>query len=264
MYEDSVSNAVSVAVRKRNFLRANPAGYFISSMLAGLYIGLGIVLIYAIGSPLKSAGHPALKLVMGASFGIALTLVVFAGSELFTGNTMYMTLGWLRRAVSFGDLLRVWLVSWLGNLAGSLALAAAVVYAGSLAHADLLVHAIASAKMGAPASVLFVSGLLCNILVCLALWTSGRTGSDAAKILLICLCLFAFIGSGFEHSVANMSLLGVGVLAKVGVDVSWSGLFYNLLWVSLGNIVGGAVVLAGSYHLIAERSDPIPDKGNSK
>lgn len=253
MYEDSVNEAVKTASAKRNLLKSNPLGYFISSMLAGLYVGFGIILIYAIGGPLHTAGHPAIKLVMGASFGIALTLVVFAGSELFTGNTFYMTLGWLRGREKPGDLALIWLVSWIGNLAGALALALAVVHIGTLQHSQSLVTAISEAKMSASPTVLFVSGILCNILVCLAVWTSVRAKSDTAKILLISMCLFAFIGSNFEHSVANMTLLGVGVLAKVADHISWTGFFYNMLWVSLGNIVGGAVILAGAYHLIADR-----------
>lgn len=261
MFEDSVNDAVATALRKRAFLAANPVGYFVASMLAGLYVGLGIVLIFAVGGPLARAGHPGLRLVMGLSFGLALTLVVFAGSELFTGNTLFMTLGWLRGGVRLRDLTRVWAVSWLGNLAGSLALAAAVVHVGSLVHAQPLVHSASAAKMGAAPSVLFVSGLLCNLLVCLALWTSGRTRSDAAKILLICLCLFAFIGSGFEHSVANMTLLGIGVLSRVGAEVGWGGYAHNLLWVTLGNAAGGAVVLAGAYHRIADRT-PASTQGN--
>jgi len=223
MVLETVEAAVRTAVAKRDYLYANPVGYFMASMLAGLYVGLGIVLIFAIGGPLAQAGHPALKLLMGASFGIALTLVVFAGAELFTGNTLYMTLGWLRGGVRARDLALVWGVSWVGNLVGALTLCAAVVHVGSLGHARELIATVSSAKMGAAPSVLLVSGLLCNLLVCLALWTASRTRSDAAKIILISMCLLAFIASGFEHSIANMTLLGVGVLGPGVVCVGWSG-----------------------------------------
>ena len=87
MFDEALQNAGSVAATKRAFLRENPLGYFIASMLAGVYVGLGIILIFAVGAPLAQTGHPALKLIMGTSFGIALTLVVFAGAELYTGNT---------------------------------------------------------------------------------------------------------------------------------------------------------------------------------
>lgn len=253
MYDDSVKEAIQVGVRKGQFLRENLLGYFLSSMMAGVYVGLGIVLIFAVGAPFATLGHPAVKLVMGASFGLALTLVVFAGSELFTGNAMYLAFAWLRRHVSGIEVVKVWAVSWLGNLAGSLLLAWLVVYSGSIAHALPLIEKMSVIKMNAPVGQLIGRGLLCNMLVCLALWTSGRTRSDTAKILLICLCLFAFIGSGFEHSIANMTLLGMGLFAPAAEGVSWGGYWYNLLWVTLGNTVGGAVIMAGGYHLMARK-----------
>ncbi|MFU8780919.1 MAG: formate/nitrite transporter family protein [Kiritimatiellia bacterium] len=253
MFDEALQSAGSVAVTKRTFLRENPLGYIIASMLAGAYVGLGIILIFAIGGPLAAAGHPAQRLVMGASFGIALTLVVFAGSELYTGNTMFMSLGWLRKEVKLRDVGLVWLVSWTGNLIGALALSWLVVQAGSLLHAQSFIQTVAGAKTTAPAHVLFASGVLCNLLVCLALWTASRTKADTAKIILINLCLFAFIASGFEHSIANMTLLGIGVLYRAGTDLSWAGYFYNLLWVTLGNTLAGAVILAGAYHLMAKR-----------
>jgi nitrite transporter NirC len=214
---------------------------------------LGIILIFSVGAPFAAAGSPAVKLVMGASFAIALTLVVFAGSELFTGNTMFMTFSCLGRQTRLRDLLGVWTVSWIGNLAGALAVAWLVVFSGSIDHALPMFGSVSATKMSVAPVALIGRGLLCNLLVCLALWTAGRTKSDAAKILLIGLCLFAFIGSGFEHSIANMSLLAIGLFAKTGADVSWGGCFYNLLWVTLGNTLGG-VLLAGAYHRMARES----------
>lgn len=252
MYEASVNEAVQVGVGKVRFLRENPLGYWIASMMAGVYVGFGIVLIFALGAPFATLDHPAVKLVMAASFGLALVLVVFAGSELFTGNTMFLTFSSLRRETTWQDLLWVWALSWLGNVVGSLLLAWVVVRSGSIAHALPLIVKVSALKMQTSAWELLGRGLLCNMLVCLALWTASRTRSDAAKILLICLCLFGFIGSGFEHSVANMTLLGMGLMAPAVEGVGWSGYWYNLGWVSLGNIIGGAVVMAGGYVLMAK------------
>jgi nitrite transporter NirC len=256
MYEQSVDANAELGGRKSAFARENPLGYFIASMLAGIYVGLGIVLIFSIGAPLALAGHPASKLVMGASFGLALVLVVFAGSELFTGNAMLMTFACLRRKATLGDLARVWTFSWLGNMAGSLALAWLVVATDSVVSSGPFIEKVAAGKMSASPWVLMGRGLLCNLLVCLAIWTANRTRSDAAKILLICWCLLGFIGSGYEHSIANMTLLGLGILARTSDAVGWSGLGYNLLWVTVGNTLG-AVMLVGAYHVMspAQRSD---------
>src|SRR5690606_21581520 len=97
---EAVTNVATIAAGKSDALKKSPLGYFVLSALAGVYVGFGIILIFAVGAPFSEAGSPAVKLVMGASFGIALSLVVFAGSELFTGNTMIMTMGLLRRTVS--------------------------------------------------------------------------------------------------------------------------------------------------------------------
>ncbi len=108
---------------------------------------------------------------------------------------------------------------------------------------------VASAKMNAPGIELFARGILCNWLVCLALWMSGRTQNDAAKAIVIFWALFAFIASGFEHSVANMTLFSIALLGKHPATVSLSGMGYNLLWVTLGNLFSGSLFMAVGYWL---------------
>lgn len=113
MYAAEVSAASKAAAGKRAMLSENPIGYFVLSMLAGAYIGFGNILINVIGGQL--AGSPATKTVMGVSFGIALSLVVIAGPELFTGNTMVMSLGIMKKTVTLADAAKVWIVCWLGT-----------------------------------------------------------------------------------------------------------------------------------------------------
>ncbi|MCE5276525.1 MAG: formate/nitrite transporter family protein [Planctomycetaceae bacterium] len=247
----AVDNLAELAVTKIRTLDSSPARVFVSAMLAGVYVGFGIVLIFSIGAPLQAAGSPAVRLAMGASFGVALTLVIFAGSELFTGNNMIMTIGCLRRRIGWGQMMRAWTVCYAGNLAGSLALAALMAMSGlSRGAVGEFVTATAAAKMSAPAAELFARGVLCNMLVCLAIWTASRTKSDAAKLGLIFWCLFAFIGSGFEHSIANMTLLGWSLLIPHGPAVSWAGLAANLIPVTAGNILGGAFFVGAAYAYI--------------
>jgi nitrite transporter NirC len=184
---------------------------------------------------------------MGLSFGIALTLVVFAGSELFTGNNMFMVAGVLEKKVTVADLVRVWGWSWFGNLIGSMGLAALVVGSGVMMSKAEFVIKIAQAKMQAPLAELFLRGILCNWLVCLALWCSNRTKSDTAKCILIFWCLFAFIACGFEHSVANMTLLPMALFLPHSEAVNWLGFGKNLLAVTAGNIIGGGFFVSALY-----------------
>lgn len=256
MVAETVSAFAQTAQKKGLMTRENLSGFFLLSVMAGVYVGFGIMLIFSVGAPLDSAGTGALKALMGVSFGVALTLVIFAGSELFTGNTMVMTIGLLAGSVKWKDLFAVWSVSYIGNLSGSLLLAYMISLSG-LSGSDPVAAfflKVSAAKMTADPGALFWRGVLCNILVCLAVWCSARTKDDVAKLGLIFWCLFAFIGSGYEHSVANMTLLGVGLFIPRGFPgVSWTGYVYNLFWVTFGNIIGGAVCVGWAYWFIVRK-----------
>ena len=266
MYREDLKRMAEVSRKKVDYLLNSPGGYFILSALAGIYLGLGICLIFSVGAPFAAEGSAALKLVMGASFGIALTLVIFAGSELFTGNNMVCTIGALARAVTWKHVGWIFLWSFIGNLAGSLAIAWLIAQSGVIAKApqvDLLMK-VAATKMSAPAWELFTRGILCNLLVCLAVWMASRTTNEAAKIMLIFWCLFAFIGSGFEHSIANQSLLGMALFLPHGEAISWGGFVWNQVFVGLGNILGGSVLVGAAYWMSSPYRVPESDTTQSQ
>jgi nitrite transporter NirC len=163
---------------------------------------------------------------------------------------MSMTLAVLERRSSFNALGAVWATSWLGNLAGALLLAALFVAGGGgliTSAASELVYKVAAAKMNADAVPLLARAILCNWLVCLAIWMSARIAHDGARMIAIAWCLFAFIASGYEHSIANMTIFGVALLSKHPDAVTWAGMAWNLFWVTLGNTVAGALFMAGAY-----------------
>lgn len=253
MVQDTVAAMAGNAEKKSQLLDGSLPRYLILAVLAGAYVGLGIALIFAIGAPLAAAQSPFLKVVMGASFGVALTLVIFAGAELFTGNALVMTVGALNGKASWLQLASLWAWSYLGNLIGALALAWLLAASGALAGDPQrgFIESVAAGKMSLSFEAAFVRGILANWLVCLAVWCAARTTNDAAKLVLIFWCLFAFIGTGFEHSIANMTLLAVALFQPHGEAVSWLGYLQNLVPVTLGNIVGGAVFVGGAYWLAA-------------
>jgi nitrite transporter NirC len=247
MFLETVDQFAKTAVAKAAYLRRSPGGFFISSMLAGAYVGLGIILIFSVGSNLDPSIRP---LAMGASFAIALTLVIFAGSDLFTGHTMFMTIGCLQRKIGLRDLAASWGMTWIGNFAGCIALGVLFVAGGGgvvLSSQSHLMINVATAKMNAPATELFARGILCNWLVCLAIWTSARMTNDTAKCIAIFWCLFAFIAGGFEHSIANMTIFAIALFTAHPDTVTWGGMGWNLLWVTSGNIVSGAGIVGLGY-----------------
>jgi nitrite transporter len=249
--ETTVEAFAAAADKKGALLRRSRAQYFIASALAGAYIGFGVALIFAIGAPLSAAHSPFLKVVMGASFGVALALVIFAGAELFTGNALVLTLGVLSGRVSLKTLASVWGWSYLGNLVGSVFLAWLIAQSGALGDETprSFIEIVAAGKMQMTFGVAFARGILANWLVCLAVWSATRTTNDVAKLIMIFWCLFAFVGAGFEHSIANMTLLSLALFQPHGELVSWAGFAQNLIPVTLGNIVGGGVFVGGLYWL---------------
>lgn len=248
MFSEDYENLGNAAVTKRNLLKNNPVGYFVFSMLAGMFIGFGVLLAFTAGGLLE--GAPQTKIVMGVSFGVALSLVVMCGAELFTGNNLVMAGGLLQKKVSVGDTVKLWIVCWLGNVAGSILLAL-IYHFTNLGDgpAGVFMANAALGKMSAGALELFCRGILCNMLVCLAVWATFRCKTEAAKLIMIFWCLFAFITTGFEHSVANMTLLTIGLLRPCGVSLTIVGWFYNLLFVTLGNMVGGICLVAVPYYI---------------
>ncbi|MEP4247743.1 formate/nitrite transporter family protein [Tateyamaria sp.] len=259
-FVDTVTGFSKTAVAKRQHLRSDPLGFFTLTMMAGAYVGLGILLIFSVGQGVDPGVRP---IVMGASFGLALMLVIFAGSELFTGHTMYMTHGVLTGRTSIGDLVKCWLVSWGGNLIGAAFLTVLFVYGGGGlvlgTQEDNLLHDVAAKKMSADGMVLFLNGVLCNWLVCLAIWTASRADSDMAKIALIWFCLYAFIAAGFEHSVANMTVFSVALLSEHPESITFAGAMRNLTYVSAGNAAAGAGIMGFGYWIAAGRPNSNSD-----
>jgi nitrite transporter len=250
MFSETVAAVAEQASAKLAGQRRSLVSHFVRSMLAGMYVGAAIVLIFTIGSYLPPESR---RLLMGVCFGGALTIVIFAGSELFTGSNLVLTLGVLSRKASMRDLVANWVWTWIGNLAGSVLLAVVVIRSGVL-NADPVksfVLSIVDTKMNLPMEQLFWRAVLANWLVCLAVWMAVRIKDETARILMIWWCMFTFITCAFEHSIANMCGLMLGLLLphETITGISWQGYVYNLSWATAGNIVGGAVFVAGMYWL---------------
>lgn len=238
-------------------------------MLAGAFIGLGAMYYTLVVS--DPALSFAVSRVLGAvCFSLGLLLVVVAGAELFTGNNL-LAMAWADGKVSSAEVLRNWVVVCLANFAGAAGLALLVYLSG---HAGLNGGAvgqtylkIAAAKSTMPVSELFFRGVLCNVLVCMAVWMvlAGRTVTD--KFVAIVLPVSAFVAAGFEHSIANMYFFPLALLLKAGGAVLPAGAEAITLWamlrnlgpVILGNIVGGSVLVALVYYVIYIR----PKRGSS-
>lgn len=243
------------AVHKVSGARRRSA-YLVAAMLAGAFIGLADVFMMTAAGPLSMAGSPWSSLISGGVFGIGLILVMFAGGELATSAMMILPVGLARRTVGAGEAGMTFLLMVLGNLAGSVALAGLVWASGILspssAGGQFLAHLVEH-KAAKTTGELFFCGVLCNVLVCLAIWTVGRVRSEMAAALVMAWCMAAFVCSGFEHVVANMTTLSLGIFHGVaGADAGEAA--RNLVTVGCGNIVGGAIFVGAAY-LCAARTE---------
>ena len=231
------------------------------AVLAGAFISLG-ALFFTVVVTKSSLGFGVTRLLGGLSFCLGLILVVVAGAELFTGNNL-LALAWASRLIGTREVMRNWLLAYLGNVIGCLGTVLFVVWAdvgglGGGALADTAIE-IARAKADLSLGEAFARGVMCNALVCLAIWLAmgGRSVTD--KILAIIFPITAFVTMGFEHSIANWFFLPFGVaLDKQGV-VSVVGVVWNLVAVSAGNIVGGTLLVAGVYWVAYLRGERNPE-----
>jgi formate/nitrite transporter len=240
--------------------RLPPVAMLMLGILAGGFIALGAlysVIVFA--DP--TLPFAVSRLLGGLAFSLGLVLVVVAGAELFTGNNL-LVMAWADRKITTWEVMRNWIVVYIANAIGAVGIVLVVWLAqhGSMnegAVAAVYVK-VAAIKTALPFWEAFFKGVLCNLLVCLAVWMAmaGRGVTD--KILAVIFPISAFVAAGFEHSVANMYLIPLGILLAPDVPAvapapDWPGFLSNLVPVTLGNIAGGSILVAAVYHLIYGR-----------
>ena len=215
-------------------------------ILAGMFIALA-------GTAASVGGALAGKIASAAIFPAGLAMVILAGSELFTGNCLFL-LPLLRGDVSGSRVLGSWLVVYCGNLIGSIMIAFAVVRCGVLDSIAPAAIATAAAKASLPFGTAFLRGVLCNLLVCLAVWMAFCAESAGGKVISLYGPIFLFVLCGFEHSIANMFYLPAGIFLSGGTEVTWLDFGQNLGPVTLGNIAGGCGLGTILYVLYGTRA----------
>ncbi len=263
--------AVQVGIQKADW---SIPRMLVLSILAGMYIAFG-----AIFATLTAAGvggvipYGITRLISGLVFSVGLILVVVGGAELFTGNIL-MVIALAKKQITPGGLIRNWVVVYAGNFIGSILTAVLVFYSGHFSSnggsIGMNMLSIAESKTSLTFIHAFSLGVLCNILVCLAVWLTYSAKSVSGKILAIIPPISAFVAAGFEHSVANMYFIPMGLLVKYGADqpfweliqksaadfshLTISGFFVNnLLPVSLGNIIGGLMIGIAYWYIYLYR-----------
>jgi formate transporter FocA len=270
--QDMASRAEQVGVKKANL---DAPSLFALAILAGAFIAMGAIFATTVTAGTSSVlPYGLTRLLAGLVFTLGLVLVVVGGAELFTGNNL-IVMAWASRQVGTLKLLRNWSIVYLGNFIGSVATAALLFVSGQYFFGGGDVGKVALGIANTKVSYDFLQacalGILCNSLVCLAVWLtmSARTTSD--RILAIILPISAFVAAGFEHSVANMYFIPIGLFIKsyapasfwetIGqtpadyASLTWGSFFTaNLIPVTIGNVIGGALMVGFVYWFIYLRN----------
>ena len=281
---DMAQKAETIGVKKANMAAGR---LFLLAILAGAFIALGaifattvsagsITIKDALGQVSATSALPygITRLVAGIAFSLGLILVIVGGAELFTGNNLII-MAFMSHKINLRQLLRNWAIVYAGNFVGSILTALIMLITNQYMQGNgaIGLNALntANAKTGLSFIPALASGIMCNALVCLAVWLTYSARSTTDKILAILMPITAFVAAGFEHSVANMYFIPVGLFIKSWGNVSFfqtigktAGDFANLTWgnflgnlipVTIGNIIGGAVMVGGVYWLVYLRKN---------
>ncbi len=236
---------------------------FVLAVLAGAFISFG-ALFYTVVVTHSALGFGVTRLLGGLSFSLGLILVVVAGAELFTGNNL-IAMAWAGGLIGFREVIRNWILAYIGNVVGCVGTVLLVIWSDiasleSGAVGNTVIN-IARAKAGLSLETAFFRGILCNALVCLAIWLAIGARSVTDKILAILFPITAFVAIGFEHSIANWFFLPYGIALDMENTVSIFGAARNIIAVSAGNLAGGTLLVSGVYwiaYLRGERMRKVP------
>ncbi len=222
---------------------------FTLAVLAGAFISLGAIFFCVVVTD-SNLGFGITRLLGGLSFSLGLILVVVGGAELFTGNNL-LAMAWASKLISTRSVIRNWLIAYIGNVIGCLGTVVLVVWADVAGLGSNTVgetaSQIAASKTGLSIGEAFARGILCNVLVCLAVWLEMGGHSVTDKVLAVIFPITAFVALGFEHSIANWFFLPYGLALDTQGIVSLQGAAINLAAVTAGNLVGGTLLVAAVY-----------------
>ncbi|MCU9612935.1 formate/nitrite transporter family protein [Caldibacillus lycopersici] len=261
MPKSPLDSAIDIAVKKDVLLKNKPLQFLVKAALAGVYIGFAVVFSFTVGEYFRSAGSPAISFMAGVAFSLALILIVIGNGELFTGNTMYFTMSTLKRKTTINGLVQNWIATYIGNLIGVVFFVYLVIQSGVFSQIGLDYYLLTTAvkKVDHSTTELFFRGILCNWLICLAIWIPMQTKDYIAKVILIMFIVTAFFVSGFEHSIANMAIFSFALSLPHAAEVTLLNTLHNLIPVTLGNVVGGGFFVGAVYVYINREVKSISD-----
>ena len=252
-----VEKAADTGARKIKMLENDPSRYMLRSFGAGMFLSIVVFVFWVLMQNLQDISIG--KVIASAFFGVGLTGIVFTNAELFTSNNMYLTVSSAEGRTSWRQTVLLWVACYFGNFAGAVFIALLLYGAGSLGDlpADHALFTGALHKAHQTGQVIFIKGILANWIVCLAVRIALRCKEEVAKIMILVLVIFIFVYLGFEHSIANMGTFSMAILG--GGALTLGDAWHNLLYSTLGNVVGGVLLVGLPFVYInpSEREEQV-------
>lgn len=241
-----------LALKKLKIFKQSRLRYLSRSMLASMFIGFGVIVAFKTGNYFYMEHSPFTYPMAALTFGAAIILISYGGGDLFTGNTFYYSFAALRKKMRWPDVLKLWATSYTGNILGAAVFALLILTTGLFNESSVngFLLSVVEKKLHAPTMELFFRAILCNWLVCLAFFIPMSFKEDGAKMFAMMLFVFCFFISGYEHSIANMCTFAIALVLNHPGTITWGGVIHNLVPVTIGNIIGGSVLMSVMYHYV--------------
>lgn len=241
-----------LALKKLRIFRQSLWRYLSRSMLASMFIGFGVIVAFKTGSFFYLEHSPLTYPMAALTFGTAIILISYGGGDLFTGNTFYYSYAALRKKMRWSDTAMLWVLSYGGNVLGAVVFALLIWSTGLFAESNVIgfLLEVVDKKMHTPMLELFFRAILCNWLVCLAFFIPMGLKGDGAKMFAMMLFVFCFFISGYEHSIANMCTFAIALVLQQPGTISLDGILHNLIPVTIGNLIGGGLLMATMYYYV--------------
>ncbi|WP_127573039.1 formate/nitrite transporter family protein [Paenibacillus xylaniclasticus] len=241
-----------LALKKHKVFKQSRLRYIARSALASMFIGFGVIVAFKTGSFFYAEHSPLTYPMAAITFGAAIILISYGGGDLFTGDTFYYTYAALRRKMQWNAVSKLWLYTYIGNVIGAAFFAFMIFTTGLFADSSVngFLLSVVEKKMNLPMVELFFRAVLCNWLVCLAFFIPLFLKGDGAKMFAMMLFVFCFFISGYEHSIANMCTFAIALVLHHPGTISMGGVFHNLIPVTLGNMIGGGLLMGFMYYYV--------------
>lgn len=240
-----------ISLSKYKMCKEDPFRFFVRSIVAGLYLGLAMILSYTLAVVLLPASQIAAKIAFAGSFGIGLVIIVILGSELFTGNCFTSMFPVYHGELRFRDIIPMWVICYIGNFIGIALIAFLFIKSGvnqEIMH-DYLVTTI-NTKLDFDIVQLIIRATLCNFIVCAGAYTGMKVVDETAKTVIMMIVVMTFVLPGFEHSIANMGTFSMAYTA-IGSSIPFDQILLHMVWCTLGNAIGGSLLLGLPIYLMS-------------